>query len=96
MNDAGLLIFIVSLSLGTCLSMFFMIKYVFDSHKIVTNFYEKTLVELEKQMAAKVSEFEEVTRLASKANTSLGDKVSDFDKKMAEIENRLSMLRMQR
>lgn len=94
--DANLLIFLVSLSLGSIMSLLFAFKYILDSQRIVSDFYEKTLVEYQKQLASKVAEFEEVTRLASKANTSLGDKVSDFDKKLIEIQDRLSMLRMQR
>lgn len=78
------------------MSMFFTFKYIIDSQKIVNAFYEKTLIELEKKLSDKVLEFDEVTRAASKANTSLGDRVAEFDRKMVDIESRLSMLRMQR
>ncbi len=94
--ETALLVLMIGLLCGTALTFFFIFKYIFECNKIMNDFFQRTMLEMEKKLCDKVIEFEEVTKLASKANTSLGERVAEYDKKMVDIESRVSMLRMQR
>jgi hypothetical protein len=83
-------------SLGAFVAFGMMLVYIFDSNKLVNSFVANHLEDLKDDLEKKVAEFDEVTKLASKANTSLGDRVKEIDAKIVELENRISMLRMQR
>lgn len=82
--------------LGAFVAFGMLLTYIFDSNRMVNSFVADQLEDLKELMEKKVEDFAEVTKLASQANTSLGDRVKEIDSKMVEIENRLSMLRMQR
>ncbi len=94
--ETALIVLVIGLLFGSCLTLLFVFHYIFQCNKMVNDFFQKTMNEMEKRLAEKVAEFSEVTQLASKANTSLGDRVAEYDKKMVELESRVSMLRMQR
>lgn len=50
------------------------------------------LVKLSESLVLKVEEFDTVTKKASLANTSLGDKVVDMAKKQALLEEKVNIL----
>ena len=69
---------------------------IFKSNTLLVRVAIDECVRLEEKLEAKVNEFDEITRKASEANLSIGERVVANDKRLNDLENRIAMVKMQR
>lgn len=85
---------IVAFFVGGQVILILMLKYIFDSYSVSSQFLTSQLDKMHKHLDDKCNEFDEVTIKASKANNSLAEKAAAYDEKIAVIENRLNMMNL--
>lgn len=85
---------IVAFFVGGQVILILMLKYIFDSYSVSSQFLSSQLEKMHKVVDDKCREFDEVTMRASKANNSLAEKAAAYDDKIAVIENKINMMNL--